>query len=373
MKSKVRNQRMSSTKVRKQQHLLEVTVRADKARIMRNRAVAAFICKTVFVLGLLIGSYLGGKELLRRFVWENPDYALTDIRVSSDGALQRDQILHAGNIVSDVNIFTVKTAAIRAGIDALPQVERAEVQRILPNRLDITITERRPIAWLTSRADEDPTASESAWLVDARGVVMKSKRMLEEYYHLPQISGVPVGDFVPGQRINLVEIQAALELVRLDGDNTRWQARNIDLAKGYCLVVTDQNHTKITFGLDDIDQQMERLFRYLDRAEAEKKEIQTINLIVKKNTPVTFHDPNALEGDGDTQTTPPPVASGPEKTKARETPAAAKPPVPVARAVAVSTPLPSSGKTPTTKGKSVSRSTPRPKPDATPLRKPFRP
>jgi len=372
MKSKIRNQRLSSTKVRKQQHLLEVTVRADKARTMRNRAIAAFICKTIFIFALLGGSYVGGKELLRRFIWENPDYFLTDIRVSSDGALQRDQILHAGSIVSGVNIFSVKTAAIRSGIDALPQVERAEVQRILPNRLDVTITERRPIAWLTERADEDPTASESAWLVDARGVVMKSKRMLEEYYHLPQISGVPVGDFVAGQRINSVEIQAALELVRLDGDNTRWQARNIDLAKGYCLVVTDQNHTKITFSLDDIDQQLDRLFRYLDRAEAEKKEIQTINLLVKKNTPVTFHDPNALEGEEDAPSSPPPVASAPEKSKAKETPAA-KPPVPVARAVAVSTPLPSSGKTPNTKAKSVSRSTPRPKADATPLRKPFRP
>ena len=373
MKSKVRNQRMSSTRVRKQQHLLEVTVRADKARVMRNRAIAAFVCKTIFVLGLLIGSYVGGKEVLRRFLWENPDYFLTDIRVSSDGALQRDQILHAGKVVSGVNIFSVKTPAIRAGIDALPQVERAEVQRVLPNRLDITITERRPIAWLTERADEDPTASESAWLVDARGVVMKSKRLLEEYRHLPQISGVPVNDFVAGQRINLAEVQAALELVRLDGDNTRWQASNIDLSKGYCLVVTDRNHAKITFGLDDIDQQMERMFRYLDRAEAEKKEIQTINLIVKKNTPVTFHDPNSVEGaDSDTQTSPPPVAAGPEKTKGKETPSA-KPPIPVAKAVAVSTPLPSSGKTPNTKSKSVSRSTPRPKADATPLRKPFRP
>jgi len=50
---------------------------------------------------------------------------------------------------------------------------------------------------------------------------MKTKRMLEEYYHLPHISGVPVENCVPGQRLTTMEIQAAIELVRLDTDNTR--------------------------------------------------------------------------------------------------------------------------------------------------------
>jgi cell division protein FtsQ len=354
--SKVRNQRLSNAKVRKQQHLLEVTVRADKARSMRQRAIAAFIFKTVFITALCVGSWIGGKEALRRFVWENPDYFLSDIRVTTDGALLREQILAAGNVKEGVNIFQVDTKGIRTEIDKLPQVERAEIQRILPNRLDITITERRPIAWVTSRADENPTASEQSWLIDARGVVMKTKRMLEEYYHLPHISGAVAEDFWPGQRVVTAEMQAALELVRLNADNMRWQARNLDLHKGYCVIVTDQNHAKITFGLDDVGGQLDRLFRYLDRADAEKKEIQTVNLIVKRNTPVTFQQPESGEDD--------PASSS-------EPPAPAATPMPVERAKPVSTPPRAIPVSPRTRGDS--KSTPRGKPSpAASVRKPFR-
>lgn len=359
MKGKVRNQRLSSTRMRKQQHLLEVSVRADKARSMRNRAIASFVCKTIFILGLAAGAWIGGKEALRRFVWENPDLELRDIRVSTDGALLRDQILQAGAVRAGVNIFKLDTDQVRAGIDKLPQVERAEIQVIRPNRIDITVTERRPIAWVTERADEIPTASDKAWLIDARGVVMKTKRMIEEYFHLPHISGVAVSEFVAGQKVNTVEMQAALEIVRLDAENTRWQARNLDISKGYCVVVTDQNHAKITFGLDEIDQQLDRLKRYLDRADAEKKEIQTVNLLVRKNTPVTFHVPE--------EEVPPPVAAPPvpvpeEKPKAKNTPTV-KAAIPVARAIPVS---PSSTKSRSdTRSSSKTKSTPVP-------RKPFR-
>src|SRR5215217_4459250 len=137
MSGKPRNKRISSARIRKQQHLLEVTVRADKARIMRNRAVASFICKTIFFSALLGGAWLGGKELLRRFLWENPDYLLTEIRVPTEGALQRDQIMEATGLREGVNIFTVDTKQARLALDTLPQVERAEIQRILPNRIEI--------------------------------------------------------------------------------------------------------------------------------------------------------------------------------------------------------------------------------------------
>ncbi len=361
MNGKIRNQRLSSNRMRKQQHLLEVSVRAGKARSIRNRAIASITCKTIFFVGLALGAWIGGQEALRRFVWENPELALSDIRVSTDGALQRDQILQAGGVWAGVNIFKVDTDRAREGIDKLPQVERVEIQIVRPNRVDITVTERRPIAWVTERADEIPTASEKSWLIDARGVVMKTKRMLEEYFHLPHISGVPVADFVAGQRVNTVEMQAALEIVRLDADNTRWQARNLDLSKGYCVIVTDQNHAKITFGLDEIDQQIDRLLRYLDRADAEKKEIQTVNLLVRKNTPVTFHVP---EEDALPTAPAPPVPPPEEKLKSRETPVA-KPVIPVAKAVPVATPA-------SAKTKSDNRSSSRAKSTPVSVRKPFR-
>jgi cell division septal protein FtsQ len=289
--SNARNKRVSNPRQRKQQHLLDVKIRAGKERVRRFRAVSGFICKVVLFAGMAAGLWFGGKEALRRFVWENPDYFVREINFTTDGALTREQVLSASGIVEDRNIFTIDLAQARSIIEQMPQVESAVVQRQLPNRMSVTVTERRPIAWVAAKGDEDPSSSERSFLIDARGTVLRSRVILPEYYHLPIISGFETENLVPGKRVPAWEMQAALELVRLNADNTRFQARNIDLSKGYCLVVTDQRRAKITFGLDKIENQLSRLNRYLDRAAEDKKEIQTVNLIVERNVPVTFYDP----------------------------------------------------------------------------------
>jgi cell division protein FtsQ len=369
MKGKSLNKRLSSTKVRRQQHLLEVTVRADKAREMRFRALTSFICKTILWMLFLGGTYFGGRELLRRFVWENPDYFVTDIRVSACELLARDQVLETASIREGMNVFEVDTKAARAALDALPQVERAEIQRILPNRVEITITERHPIAWVTQGANENPTASAGAWLIDARGVVVKPREIIAEYHHLPHISGVAVANFAPGQRVQTVEMESALKLIQINSDNAHWQVRHVDLSKQWCMIITDQSHARITFGLDAIDDQLDRLFRYLDRAEAEQREIDTINLMVVKYTPVTFRasygdDPHAEFG---TQPVDPLGSREREVAPIRPAPSAPKADIPVARAVQV-TPAPrdSKSKTDTRTNSRSGRTAP------AAIRKPFR-
>jgi cell division protein FtsQ len=289
--SNARNKRVSNPRQRKQQHLLDVKIRESKERSRRYNAITSFVCKVILFGGVVAGLWFGGKEALRHFVWENPDYFLREINVTTDGALTREQVLNAAGLVEGRNIFTVDLAQTRTAIEKMPQVESAVVQRLLPNRMAVTVSERRPIAWVAAKGDEDPSSSERSYLIDARGIVLRSRVLLPEYYHLPIISGFETGNLVLGKRVPAWEMQAALELVRLNADNTRFQARNIDLSKGYCLVVTDQRRAKMTFGLDRIDEQLLRLNRYLDRAAEERREIRTINLIVERNTPVTFSEP----------------------------------------------------------------------------------
>jgi cell division protein FtsQ len=319
-KPAVRNQRVTKPRQRKQQHLLEVTARRDKATQQRNRAILGFTCKLLLLSSLIAGAYIGSREALRVYLWENPDYFLSDIRVTTNGALTREQILTTAGIVEGKNIFEIDLDQARAALDQLPQVERVELQRVLPSRINVGITERRPIAWVTKRSDEDPTTSEKAFLIDARGVVMRTKTILPEFLHLPIISGVEVENLAPGQKVRTFEMQSALELVRLNADSTRFQVRNIDVAKGYCLVVTDQKRAQITFGLDRVDQQLERLNRLLDHLEPEHREIQTVNLLVERNVPVTFAPEEPVELEPPSQLEPVAAATAPAaKVPAPET------------------------------------------------------
>jgi cell division septal protein FtsQ len=336
-KPQSRNQRISKPAHRKRQHLLEVSARREIARKQRNRAIFGTICKLVLLVGSVGGVLYGGHEVLRRFLWENPEFHLTDVRVTTDGALTREEILSAASIVEGRNIFTIDLAKAREALDALPQVERVELQRDLPNRITINISERRPIAWLAARADDDPSSSKHSLLIDARGVVIHSETILPEYLHLPVVSGVVMGNLKPGMRVRSYEMQAALDLIRLNADSARFQPRNLDISRGYCVVVTDQHRRKITFGLDHVDHQLERLMRFFNFLEPSGREIQTVNLLVERNTPVVFaKSPEELDAEADSA-----AAKNAKDAKPKSpTPSPAKSPAP-APAGKPSTPAPS--------------------------------
>ncbi len=292
-----RNQRLARPKQR-QQHLLEVSIRADKERQRRVRRLAALTFKLLLLGCLGVGAWYGTKQAMRRLVWENRHFFLSDLRVNTDGVLTREQILTVSGLVEGRNIFLYDLGKTRKVLDDLPQVERVEVVRSLPNRIDIEITERQPIAWLAAPGEADPTSSERARLIDARGFVMRSRKILPEYYSLPVITGFDLGNIDDMKRqVTVYEVQAALELLRMNADSTRWQVRSIDISKGYCLVVTDNTHARIVFSTDHISKDLNRLYQILGTIEAKDPEhrdkIRTVNLFVGRNTPVTFGEPVA--------------------------------------------------------------------------------
>src|SRR6266481_6379394 len=186
---------------------------------------------------------------------------------------------------------------MRESLQRLPQVDEVEVVRKLPGEIDIRVVERKPIAWITGEKEiSDPFASDSAFLVDARGVLMKEKKLLPEYLGLPLISGCSSESLEAGKVVESPEAKTALELLRLSTRSfmqMRFQIREIDVSKSYCLVVSDKNHTRVTFALNDLEAQLQRLEQFLVYCDDSKQELETVNLLVQRNIPVTFTKPAA--------------------------------------------------------------------------------
>jgi cell division septal protein FtsQ len=292
-----RNQRLSNVRQRRQQHLLDVKVRSRTATQYRNRRVLVLLSKVALVLALCLGIYFGACAGAKRFFLENPDYQLSRIEVQTDGTLQREQILQTADVHEGENIFAVNLARAHDQLQQLPQVDEVQIVRKLPAEIDIKVIERKPIAWITGEKQiADPFASDAAFLVDGRGVLMKEKKLLPEYLGLPLISGCASESLEPGKTVESFEAKAALELLRLSTRSfmqTRFQVREIDVSKGYCLIVTDKNHTRVTFGFDNLDTQLQRLEQFLIYSDDSKRELATVNLLAQRNIPVTFTKPAA--------------------------------------------------------------------------------
>jgi cell division septal protein FtsQ len=292
-----RNRRISNLRQRRQQHLLDVKVRSRKVTQHRNRKVLVALSKLVLVAGFCVAVYLGALEGAKRFFFENPEYQLKTIEVQTDGTLQRDQIVEVADLHEGENIFKINLGRVHDRIQQLPQVDEVQVVRKLSGEVNIRVVERKPVAWLTSEKEfSDPFVSDAAFLVDARGVLMKQKKLLPEYLGLPLILGCSNESLEAGKVVESSEAKTALELLRLSARSfmqTRFQIRDIDVSKSYCLLVTDKNHTRITFGLNDLEEQLQRLEQFLVYSDDSKQELETVNLLVQRNIPVTFTRPPA--------------------------------------------------------------------------------
>lgn len=294
--SKLSNRRRSGASLHKTQGLLEVKVRSEMAHQQRNRAIILWICKITLAFTMVGGGVYGGRAVVNRMFLKNPDYNLAAVEIADDGsALSREVILSTAKLQIGQNIFSVSLAKAREALAALPQVERVDLQRSLPNKIVVEIVERRPVAWLAEAKAVDPSTSDKSYLIDSKGVLFKPKRQLPEYLRLPAIYGAPVENYLPGDTVGTPEVAAALELVQKNSDANRFRLQSVDLSKGYCLIATDARRAKLTFGLDDIGRQLERLGAVLDYAGSQGKEIRTVNLMVEKNIPAVLADPAAPE------------------------------------------------------------------------------
>jgi len=124
---------------------------------------------------------------------------------------------------------------------------------------------------------------------------------LPEYLGLPLILGCSSESLEAGKIVESPEAKTALELLRLSARSffqMRFQIREIDVSKGYCLLVTDKNRARVTFEFNDLQTQLRRLEQFLIYCDDSKQELATVNLLVQRNIPVTFAEaPAAVIND----------------------------------------------------------------------------
>jgi cell division protein FtsQ len=79
--------------------------------------------------------------------------------------VSRAQVLDVFSSDLDRNVFFVSLADRKKQLEEIPWIESATVMRLLPNRLNIAVTERVPVAFVEINSH--------IALIDARGVVME--------------------------------------------------------------------------------------------------------------------------------------------------------------------------------------------------------
>jgi len=278
------NRRLRGANPRNQQ-LLDVKIRSSTARRQRRARFWGVAFFVLFWGGLLAGCYFSVSTLLDKFFFKNPAYTIRCVHLELDGALTPEEVASATNIREGTNIFVVDLEAARTKLESIPRVAGASIERELPDTVTVRIRARVPVAWIAPEDPSlDPFSPATSRLVDASGVVMSPGRLHPEFLGLPVLYGLK-GD-PPSQDALL----PALELIAAHAADpaSLLRIRSIDLSRGYRLDVTDDRNARIIFASEDFPEQLDRLQKLLAHCRESHRELQSVNLMVRRNTPVTF-------------------------------------------------------------------------------------
>lgn len=285
----LRNRRQSGNV--RVQHLLDVKIRTVTARRQRRERLATFFWRGIFLLVFCITMWLGISTALDKFFFSNPEYILKRITMELDGIMTREDVLQETGIREGENIFRIDLAAAEKVLQAIPQVAQVCIERHLPDQITITLQGRTPVAWIAPlEKNADPFSPENALLTDESGFLMKPRLIQPEFYHLPIIYGVRSDNIRDGEPLYNEDLRQALALldeVAREPDSLL-RIRSMDITKGYCIEVTSDRSARIVFGAHEFAEQLGRLRLLLEHCRETGRELDSVNLMVRRNTPVTF-------------------------------------------------------------------------------------
>jgi cell division protein FtsQ len=192
-----------------------------KRRKFGRKAWKTYLRVTAWAAAGLAGLWMA--YLAGQFLFASPELALVhpeQVEISGNHNVPRARVLELFAADRGRSVLRIPLDERRHQLESIPWVEQATVRRALPNKIEVEIAERKPIAFLRQ-------ASELA-LVDAHGVILE--RPLKGDFHFPVVTGIR-GDLAPEDRERRMQLYAAFaEQVEAARTGALEQVNEVDLS-----------------------------------------------------------------------------------------------------------------------------------------------
>ena len=283
---------------------MEVKLRSSQVRAARTRMTAlslGMLFAAIFGLYLV---YRTSEWALNQLVYENQAFAIERIDVQTDGGISVDELRRWAGVKTGANLLALDLARVKRDLEMVPLIQSVSVERILPRTLRICVTEREPVAQVNvPRLRPTGGVAVVAYHLDAEGWVMLPldarqrsvpANLLDEA--LPVVTGISTSKLQFGRRISIPQVQAALRLITAFEESPMAglvDLRRVDVSAPEVLVVTTEQASEITFGLNDLDRQMQRWHIIFELGQQTSNVIASLNLAVTNNIPLRWQEASA--------------------------------------------------------------------------------
>ncbi|HET7875415.1 MAG TPA: FtsQ-type POTRA domain-containing protein [Methylomirabilota bacterium] len=201
----------------------------------------------------------------------SPRFAVAEIEVRGQSRLDREEILAAAGLAPGQNLFRVDPAAVQARLEALPLVRRAEVIRAFPNRVTVTVEERRPFTLVH--------AGRLHW-IDEQGMNLGAEDRAVAP-GAPVISGLDAQELAGGRGPLSERVAAGISLLRIllrSGSGLIGQISEIDVSRAEGPVLYTLDGIEVRLGGEDWEARLGRLLGVLAQLRAAGETVISIDL-----------------------------------------------------------------------------------------------
>lgn len=208
----------------------------EEEKAIKKRNFILKITKWVILLGLLIGTSI--------YIILSPLFNITEINVSGNSKLTSQDIINLSQIETGINTFKISFKKVTELLKQEPYIESVNIERKLPNTININVKERVP-TYMLEFANGFVYMNNQGYMLEI------SETALE----VPIIVGfeTPVENISPGSRLiieDLEKLETVLKIVESAKSNDVYNLiTSIDISDGnnFILYLNNEGHT-VEFG-----------------------------------------------------------------------------------------------------------------------------
>tara|TARA_R110000850_G_scaffold167796_4_gene292843 strand:+ start:1063 stop:2100 length:1038 start_codon:yes stop_codon:yes gene_type:complete len=275
--------------------MLDADLNSGRGISRRSKPRLGWVVRGFAILCLAGSIPFGLKWANTAIFYENEEFVLRQLTIRTDGSLSESKLRSIANVSSGMSLMEIDLGGIESRLEKVPVVKEAIISREMPDKLNVIVKERSPIAWLSCPPlGIRPGDMERGFLLDDEGVLFRCMDLTETVQKLPVIEVYRMDDPVEGQSLEVQGTEGAIELIASSGleygtDDLLIHA--IKLRNEWSLQCLYRNGLSVTFDLHEIKRGLTDLGVILARTSHLEAPLATVNVAVKKNIPVTFARP----------------------------------------------------------------------------------
>jgi len=198
-----------------------------------------------------------------------PRFAVTSVEVRGVSRVPHDQILAVAAIPRGTNIFRLDTIGVTGRVESLPEVRRADVVRELPDRVVISVEERRPFTLVHG--------GRLHWMDEEGRLLGASPEAVAP--PMPVISGLSADELASMRTAPGPKARAAVGVIRAllrSGGGLTAEISEIDMSRREGPVLYTLDGVEVRLGSEDWEERLARLEGVL--AQIATQDVRTVDL-----------------------------------------------------------------------------------------------